>query len=117
MSHLATANRTQIEAHQVERLQSGLSRILPQNRFYQEKFSDLSTTISSLAEISRLPFTLKKELVVDQQAHPLFGSNLTYPLSEYVRLHQTSGTTGKPLQLLDTQESWDWWADCWKSVY
>lgn len=117
MSHLATASRTQIEAHQVERLQSGLGRILPQNRFYQEKFSGLSTTINSLTDISRLPFTVKKELVADQQAHPLFGSNLTYPLGEYVRLHQTSGTTGKPLRMLDTQESWDWWADCWKSVY
>ncbi len=42
---------------------------------------------------------------------------MTYPLSEYVRLHQTSGTTGQPLKILDTQESWDWWAECWTSIY
>ena len=58
-----------------------------------------------------------KHLVADQAAHPLFGSNLTYPLSDYIRLHQTSGTTGFPLKILDTQESWDWWGESWKTVY
>jgi phenylacetate-CoA ligase len=70
-----------------------------------------------LTDLHNLPFTTKRELVADQAAHPLFGSNLTYPLSEYVRLHQTSGTTGRPLKILDTQESWDWWAECWTSIY
>src|SRR6266567_445610 len=44
-------------------------------------------------------------------------SSRTYPLSDYIRLHQTSGTTGNPLKILDTQESWDWWAACWTAVY
>src|SRR5690348_3006693 len=117
MSSLETATRSHIEAHQLTRLQHGLVRILPQNRFYQQKFSNVSTIINTLADLSRLPFTTKQELVADQEAYPLFGSNLTYPLSNYIRLHQTSGTTGKPLKILDTQESWDWWADCWTSVY
>src|SRR5262249_9226547 len=65
----------------------------------------------------RLPFTAKAELVEDQQAAPPFGTDLTYPLERYVRLHQTSGTTGRPLRWLDTIESWSWWLDCWRSVY
>ena len=117
MSSPETATRSHIEAHQLARLQHGLACILPHNRFYQQKFTDVSTTINNLADLSQLPFTTKQELVSDQEAHPLFGSNLTYPLSDYIRLHQTSGTTGKPLKILDTQESWDWWADCWTSVY
>jgi phenylacetate-CoA ligase len=117
MSSLETATRSLIVAHQLARLQEGLSRILPRNRFYQQKFADISTTINTLADFSRLPFTTKQELVADQETHPLFGSNLTYPLGDYIRLHQTSGTTGKPLKILDTQESWDWWAECWTSVY
>jgi phenylacetate-CoA ligase len=117
MSSLETATRSHIEVHQLTRLQHGLARILPHNRFYQQKFSNVSTTLNTLTDLSRLPFTTKQELVTDQEAYPLFGSNLTYPLSDYVRLHQTSGTTGKPLKILDTQESWDWWADCWLSVY
>src|SRR5712691_10686268 len=119
MSHLETAPRSLIAEHKLARLQLGLSRILPHNRFYQEKLfgSQETITIERLEDLSRLPFTTKQEFVADQEAHPLFGSNLTYPLSDYIRLHQTSGTTGRPLKILDTQESWDWWADCWTSVY
>ena len=119
MLQLETADRSLIEAHQLARLQLGLTRILPRNRFYEEKLlaNGESITIEKLEDLESLPFTTKRELVADQQMHPVFGTNLTYPLSEYIRLHQTSGTTGKPLKVLDTQESWDWWADCWTSVY
>src|SRR2546428_87470 len=119
MSQLENASRSLIEEHQLARLQLGLSRILPHNRFYEEKLlsNTPSLTLQNIDDLSSFPYTTKQELVADQELHPLFGSNLTYPLSEYVRMHQTSGTTGQPLKVLDTQESWDWWADCWKSVY
>jgi phenylacetate-CoA ligase len=119
MSQLEKASRSLIEEHQLARLQLGLTRLLPHNRFYEEKLlaDRASLPLRSLEDLSRIPFTTKQELVIDQELHPLYGSNLTYPLSEYVRLHQTSGTTGRPMKILDTQESWDWWADCWTSVY
>ncbi|HLI05710.1 MAG TPA: AMP-binding protein [Ktedonobacteraceae bacterium] len=117
MSQLENAERSLIEAHQLTRLRQGLERILPRNRFYSQKLASVSSLPVMLADMVRLPFTSKRELVDDQEANPLYGTNLTYPLSEYVRLHQTSGTTGKPLKILDTQESWDWWAGCWASVY
>jgi phenylacetate-CoA ligase len=119
MSQLETASRSVIEAHQLARLQHGLTQILPQNRFYRQKLLPKSDPIAieQLENLSSLPFTTKRELVIDQEEYPLFGSNLTHPLSEYVRFHQTSGTSGRPLKIVDTQESWDWWADCWTSVY
>lgn len=119
MSQLENAPHPSIEAHQLERLQHGLTHGLSQNRFYQQKFLDYPAVnnIKRLEDLTVLPFTGKGELVADQEAHPLYGTNLSYPLAEYVRLHQTSGTTGKPLKILDTQESWDWWAECWTSVY
>jgi phenylacetate-CoA ligase len=121
MTDLETASRSQIEVHQLSRLQDGLARIIPRNRFYQQKLQVSGTNqppdIESLEDLSHLPFTTKRELVADQEANPLFGSNLTYPVSNYVRLHQTSGTTGQPLKILDTQESWDWWAACWTTIY
>src|SRR5258707_1205022 len=119
MSQLENASRSLIEAHQLARLQLGLTRILPHNRFYEEKLltGRRSIIMENLEDLSRLLFTTKQEFVADQEAQPPFGSNLTYPLSEYIRLHQTSGTTGRPLIVLDTQESWDWWADCWVTVY
>lgn len=118
MTHLETASRPLLEAHQLARLQQGLARILPANPFYQEKLAGIAPfSLEELADLALLPFTTKRDLVTDQEIHPLFGSNLTYPLSDYIRLHQTSGTTGHPLKVLDTRESWDWWADCWADVY
>ena len=119
MSQLETASRSLIEAHQLSRLQMGLARLLPHNRFYEQKLlaDHKSITLESLKQLSLLPFTTKQELVADQEAYPPFGSNLTSAPADYIRLHQTSGTTGRPLKILDTHESWDWWADCWTSVY
>ncbi|HEV2580413.1 MAG TPA: AMP-binding protein [Ktedonobacteraceae bacterium] len=119
MSLLETAERELIEAHQLARLHEGLQRVVPHNHFYTRKLLGKHSTISleSLEQFSLLSFTTKQELVADQEAHSPFGTNLTYALSDYIRLHQTSGTTGSPYKVLDTQESWDWWADCWSSVY
>jgi phenylacetate-CoA ligase len=61
---------------------------------------------------SELPPLTKSELVADQAAHPPFGTNLTYELGRYVALHQTSGTTGPPLRVLDTADDWAWWRAC-----
>jgi phenylacetate-CoA ligase len=66
------------------------------------------------SDFARLPFTLRAA-GGGSGAHPPFGRNLT-PLDRYVRVHQTSGTTGTPLRWLDTQESWEWWARCWGFV-
>ena len=73
--------------------------------------------IQTLHDLRRLPFTTKAELALDQENSPPYGTNLTFPLKSYTRLHQTSGTQGVPLRWLDTQESWDWWARCWGHVF
>ncbi|MBX5449341.1 phenylacetate--CoA ligase family protein [Thermogemmatispora sp.] len=116
---LETASRSLIEERQLARLQLGLMRILPRNGFYERKLmaNGQAPSLSHLRDLSRLPFTTKQELLADQEQHPLYGENMTYALGEYVRYHQTSGTTGQPLRVLDTAESWKWWADCWKTVY
>src|SRR6266516_6872668 len=80
------------------------------NRFY-------SARLRSGVSFAELPFTTKQELVDDQAEHPPFGTNLTYPVEKYVRIHQTSGTAGKPILWLDTKESWDWWLRCWDKVF
>ena len=115
---LQTASRDAIAAHQMGRLRAGLQRMLASSRFYQRKLASLDLgQVASLDGLRRLPFTTKAELVEDQRDHPPYGTNLTYSLRDYVRLHQTSGTTQQPLKILDTQESWDWWAECWAAVY
>lgn len=115
---LHMASREAIATYQLNRLRTGLHRVLERNRFYQRKLAGLDLSqLSSLDALRSLPFTTKTELVSDQYEHPPYGANQTYPLRDYVRLHQTSGTTGQPLKILDTTESWDWWADCWTTIY
>lgn len=90
------------------------------NPFYLEKSRAASLELSRIdcaEDLRLLPFTTKQELVDDQLEHPPFGRLLTYALSRYRYLHQTSGTTGRPLKWLDTEESWQWWLRSWGYVY
>lgn len=114
---LQSASREEIETFQINRLRNGLRRMLPGNAFYQRRWGELAhQPLSNISDLRRLPFITKADLVRDQAEHPPYGTNLSFPLRDYVRLHQTSGTTGHPLKILDTTESWDWWADCWTEI-
>jgi phenylacetate-CoA ligase len=113
----ASMSRSEIEERQVDRVRRMLLEILPSNNFYRGKFSGIDATdIRDSSAFKKLPFTTKSELVKNQALHPPFGTDLTYPLDRYIRIHQTSGTTGKPMYWLDTEESWQWWAECWTVV-
>jgi len=92
---------------------------LRENPFYKTKYKDLLIPESGLTlrDLDVLPLTDKSEFAADQESHPPYGTNLTRPLADYTRLHQTSGTTGTPLRWLDTPESWQWWLECWAEVY
>lgn len=118
---LETMAREDLLSYQWQRLAPLLARIGEANPFYRRKWDAAGVTAPRGAEdwdaFRRLPFTTKAELVEDQHAAPPFGTDLTYPLDRYVRLHQTSGTTGRPIRWLDTVESWDWWLRCWTFVY
>ncbi len=94
--------------------------VLEQNQFYQNKMSAAgfsSGQIPTLDCISDIPYTTKQDLVTDQAITPPFGTNFTFPIGQYTRIHQTSGTTGRPIYWLDTPDSWDWWLRCWMEVY
>ncbi|HTG43585.1 MAG TPA: AMP-binding protein [Verrucomicrobiae bacterium] len=112
--------RGEIERAQLESLNGLLREIIPANRFYRRKLEENSTPASfnSLADYARdFPFTRKPEIAEDQRNNPIYGTNLTYPLDQYSRFHQTSGTTGRPLRWLDTPESWSGLVDSWMDVY
>ena len=108
-----------IEALQIEKLRSMFKKIYGHNRFYTEKFDSAGIdheAIQNVNDMAQIPLTNKEELIKAQQDNPPFGSNATFPESAYSRFHQTSGTTGKPLRVLDTPESWEWWGRCWGFV-
>lgn len=118
---METLAREALSAIQLKRLQLQLGQILSSNPFYTRKLGEAGVQraqdIRTLEDYQRLPFTTKQELSVDQVTHPPYGTDLTFPRREYIRVHQTSGTTGEPLRWLDTAESWQWWGRCWATVY
>jgi phenylacetate-CoA ligase len=103
-------NQDELRALQLSKLRAGLADVLETNAFWRARLTD----VQGWDDFERLPLTTKDELLADQLARPPFGSNMTYPLDRYVRLHQTSGSSGDhPLRWLDTAESWAWWLRIW----
>ena len=100
-------------SHQARRFNALAALLRERNGFYQDLWSGVPAGRLDYEHLGELPFTRKRALLDDQAKHSPFGRNLTYPLADYVRMHQTSGTTGKPLRVLDTAAAWDWWAECW----
>jgi phenylacetate-CoA ligase len=112
-------SHAEIEAFQLEALRSLLGHLRGRNPFYSERLraAGVDGKLGSLQEYrAKVPFTHKAELIQDQQDHPPYGSNLTRPLEEYIRLHQTSGTTATPMQWLDSRPGWRWVVDAWRTV-
>jgi phenylacetate-CoA ligase len=119
---LETLDIARLREHQWRRLRALIEAIYgsPGNAFWRAAWARggvrAAGDLTSWDDFQRLPCSSKRDLVDDQAAHPPFGTNLTYALERYVRVHQTSGTTGIPLRWLDTQASWEWWAHCWRFV-
>jgi phenylacetate-CoA ligase len=106
----SSSSPEQLRELQLAKLRQGLPIVLRSNAFWRERLHD----IRGWDDFERLPRTAKPELLADQSAHPPFGTNLSHPLDHYVRLHQTSGSSGDhPLRWLDTAESWAWWLNIW----
>jgi phenylacetate-CoA ligase len=104
--------RAELADWQAQRLSDLFREILPANRFYARKYQNIT-----VADLARLPFTTKAELLDDQAQHPPYGEILTYPVERYSRMHQTSGTAGRPLRWLDTPQSWSRLLDCWVTMF
>ncbi|PYN40580.1 MAG: hypothetical protein DMD95_21435 [Candidatus Rokuibacteriota bacterium] len=117
---LETLEPERLLGHQWRRFHGMAEELLASNQFVGRKWRAAGVRsvedLRSWDDFRRLPLTEKEELVDDQTSNPPFGTNLTYALERYVRVHQTSGTSGSPLRWLDTQESWEWWARCWGFV-
>ena len=114
-------SRRELADWQVGRLIEQLAAVIPANPFWTRKLAAANVdpaSIRSRDDLVRMPFTTKAELAEDQLAQPPYGTNLTYPVTQYCRLHQTSGTTtGRPLRWLDTPASWNWMLDGWSTIY
>lgn len=112
---LESLDQASLAQHQLTRFNALLAQILPANRFYADKLGPCVRALADLEELKSLPLTTKQELCGGAAAGTTAG-NLTFPPDRYVRYHQTSGTRGRPLAVLDTLDDWAWWIDCWQYV-
>lgn len=104
-----TLPRGEMEALQLERLQQKVREIYEKVPFYRRAFQERKVTpddIQSLGDLVKLPFTDKTDF---RDNYP-FGL-LAVPLKEVVRVHGSSGTTGKPTVVAYTRADVELWAD------
>jgi phenylacetate-CoA ligase len=103
------ATRPEMEAIQSERLIQTVKRIYHNNESYRRKMQECGLVpgdIKSVHDLSKLPFTNKTDL---RDGYP-FGM-FTVPMSEIVRVHASSGTTGKPTVVGYTRNDLQMWAE------
>ena len=101
--------RGEIDSLQLARLKETVERIYKNVPYYKEKLDKagvLPDSIKSLDDLKRIPFTTKEDL---RQNYPfgLFAS----PMKDIVRIHASSGTTGKPTVVGYTKNDLDTWSE------
>ena len=104
-----TMERADLEQLQIERLQTTLNRVYRSVAFYRGQFDAAKVDIGgikTIADVRRLPFTVKEDL---RRAYPY--DMFAVPLRDIVRIHATSGTTGKPIAVGYTKNDVHHWSE------
>ncbi|MDD2851334.1 MAG: phenylacetate--CoA ligase [Desulfuromonadaceae bacterium] len=102
-------SREELEQLQLERLQATLNRVYKNVPCYRTKFNErgiVPEDVSSLSDLSKLPFTTKEDLRLNYP-YGMFA----VPLREVVRIHSSSGTTGKPTVVGYTKNDLKMWSN------
>ena len=105
---IETASIDELRALQLERMQWTLQHAYANVPMYQQKFDAAGVhpdDLKSLEDLSKFPYTTKQDL---RDNYP-FGT-FAVPMEEVVRVHASSGTTGKPTVVGYTQQDIDVWA-------
>ena len=105
-----TFSREEMDRRQVERLRNCVRRVKEQVPFYRERLAGVEPgSIQSMADLARLPFTNKQDLR-DNYPFGLFA----VAMADVVRIHASSGTTGKPTVVGYTANDIEMWAGWWR---
>lgn len=98
-SSIETASLKTIQEIQAGKLARQLDYLFARSVFYQEKFREARLRrddYRTLEDLRRLPFTTKEELRASQAACPPLGKHVAADLDDVIRVHSSTGTTGKP---------------------
>lgn len=104
------APRSELEALQSYRLSRTVRRVYENVAPYRKKMDEAGVKpkdIKSIADLQKLPFTVKQDLR-DNYPYGMFAS----PMKDVVRIHASSGTTGKQTVVGYTAHDIDMWAEC-----
>lgn len=103
-------NRDELKKLQSERLVKQVKRMYENVKLFKERMDELGLTpedIKGIEDLQKLPFSYKKDLR-DYYPYGLFA----VPLKDIVRVHASSGTTGKQIVVGYTRHDLDMWSDC-----
>ncbi|SMP58848.1 Phenylacetate-coenzyme A ligase PaaK, adenylate-forming domain family [Neorhodopirellula lusitana] len=120
-----TLDRRQLNSLQLGKLNRLLDS-LTDHPLYRKPLSKIRLPLQSLDELNQFPLLTKSDLAgpppqptnhpgsprSNGDSPPLFSR----PPESYVRYHQTSGSRGWPMPILDTRADWNWWIQCWQYV-
>ena len=103
-------SREEMSKLQLERLQTMVKYAYDNVPFYKQKFDEIElkpTDIKCLGDLSKIPFTVKTDL---RDNYP-YGL-VAVPMDDIVRVHASSGTSGKPTVVVYTKADIDMWSTC-----
>lgn len=104
------ASPEKIKEIQLQRLKSTIKRVYENVPFYKNKLDSVGVNpdnFNSLDDLKKIPFTTKADLR-DNYPFGLFAA----PMKDIVRIHASSGTTGKPTVVCYTKEDLEVWSEC-----
>ncbi|MDE6777623.1 MAG: phenylacetate--CoA ligase, partial [Oscillospiraceae bacterium] len=107
---IETMSRQEIEHLQLERLKHQVQYCMDNVEFYHKRLTEAGVTadkIKTLSDIQYIPYTTKTD-IRDNYPFGLFAT----PMKEIVRIHASSGTTGKPTVVGYTRNDLNNWSDC-----
>jgi phenylacetate-CoA ligase len=96
---IETASRSEVQKLQQAKLARQLDYLFARSLFYQDKWQAAGPRrkdFHRLSDITRFPFTTKEELRESQAASPPLGRHIACDLDDVIRIHSSTGTTGKP---------------------
>lgn len=108
------ASRAELQAWQLQRLNALLEKVLSENTFYRQHYRTERIELRSLEGLQELPLMSKSDWISQDVSG--VAKHHSYSPDRYRRYHRTSGTQGRPMVILDTQEDWRWWIDAWQYV-
>jgi phenylacetate-CoA ligase len=109
--------RPQLEALQLQKLRYQCQWAAARSPWYRKRFASSGfdpERLESLTDLRRLPPLTRDEWMESQFEHPPYGEIPTIGADGAIRVHTTSGTTGRgPLRAIDSRKDWAWIAEMW----